>query len=59
MAQEILWGAQKVAKNYTLKDSHTTSFDPLVWRQMYLSTFMFSGEPKVEERNNLTIIHKS
>jgi hypothetical protein len=57
MGREILWGGQKRAKNYNLKENPTTSFDPLVWRRMYLSTFMFSGEPQVEQQNNLTIIH--
>ncbi len=57
MAREIRWGGQKVANNYNLKENPTTSFDPLVWRRMYLSTFMFSGEPRVEEQDKLTIIH--
>ncbi len=57
MAKEIFWGGQKEAGKYTIKDNHTTSFDPMVWRRMYLSTFMFSGEPKVEQKDDLTILH--
>jgi hypothetical protein len=56
MAPEIRWGGQKEASNFVLKDNPTTSFDPLVWRRLYLSTYMFSGEPKVEQQNNLTLI---
>ncbi len=57
MAKEVVWGAQKEAGKYALKENHTTSFDPLVWRRTYLSTFMFSGEPRVEQKDDLTIVH--
>jgi hypothetical protein len=57
MGEVILWGGQKEANNFKLKENHTTAFDPLVWRRTYLSTFMFSGEPKVEQQDGLTIIH--
>ncbi len=57
MSAPFLWGAQKEAGNYNIKDSTTTAFDPLVWRRIYLATFMFKGEPKVEQVNNLIVIH--
>lgn len=57
MAKEVLWGGQKEVGKYALKENHTTSFDPLVWRRTYLSTFMFSGEPRVEQKDDLTIVH--
>ena len=57
MVKEVRWGGQKEAGKYALKENHTTSFDPLVWRRTYLSTFMFSGEPKVEQKGDLTIVH--
>ena len=57
MPKDVLWGQQKEANNYNLKAHNTTSFDPLVWRRMYLSTFMFPGEPKVEQQGKLTVIH--
>ncbi|QLE41598.1 hypothetical protein FD723_15005 [Nostoc sp. C052] len=53
----FLWGAQNKVGNYNLKDNQKTEFDPLVWRRTYLSTFMFKGEPKVEQVNNLIVIH--
>ena len=33
------------------------TFDPLVWRRMDLSTFMFKGEPKVEQVEDQVVIH--
>ncbi|BAY22922.1 hypothetical protein NIES2100_26860 [Calothrix sp. NIES-2100] len=57
MNAPFLWGAQSQVGNYNIKDTQTTQFDPLVWRHTYLSTFMFKGEPLVEQVNNLTVIH--
>lgn len=57
MNAPFLWGAQKEPGNYNIKDSQTTAFDPLVWRRIYLATFMFKGEPKVEQVNHLILIH--
>lgn len=57
MNAPFLWGAQSKVGNYNLKDNQTTVFDPLVWRRIYLATFMFKGEPKVEQVNNLIVIH--
>lgn len=56
VGKEVLWGGQKEPGKYALKENHTTSFDPLVWRRTYLSTFMFSGEPKVEQKDDLTVV---
>jgi len=53
----FLWGAQSKVDNYNLKNNQTTQFDPLVWRRIYLSTFAFKGEPKVQQVNNLVVIH--
>jgi hypothetical protein len=57
MGKAVLWGGQKEVDNYKLKESNTTYFDPLVWRRMYLSTYMFSGEPRIEQKDDLTVIH--
>ncbi|UBF24700.1 hypothetical protein K9N68_23945 [Kovacikia minuta CCNUW1] len=57
VGEEVLWGGQKEAGLYVLKENHLTAFDPLVWRRTYLSTFMFSGEPSVEEKDGLTVVH--
>ncbi|MBE9179142.1 hypothetical protein IQ268_11280 [Oculatella sp. LEGE 06141] len=56
MSQEIRWGGQKEPELYALRENNTTSFAPLVWRRTYLSTFMFSGEPTVEQKDNLTVL---
>ena len=58
MSEGFLWGQQKEAGLYDLKKLHTTVFDPLVWRRLYMSTFMFPSDakPKVEQVKDLTII---
>ncbi|MEH2301109.1 MAG: hypothetical protein V7K88_19435 [Nostoc sp.] len=48
MNAPFLWGAQSKVGNYNIKDSQTTAFDPLVWRRIYLATFMFKGEPQIK-----------
>jgi hypothetical protein len=59
MSSSFRWGGQKEADNYNIQDSETTTFDPYVWRRMYLSTFMFEGNPKVEHLQDTTVIHLS
>jgi hypothetical protein len=57
MAEPLLWGGQKPGKGYRLSDSDTTRFNTLVWRRMYLSLFMFTGEVKVDSSGDFTVIH--
>lgn len=58
MSTEFLWGQQQEEDNLDPKKNHTTIFDPLVWRKMYLSTFMFTDRPSVEQTDSgLTVIH--
>jgi hypothetical protein len=57
MATEVRWGGQKELGHFNLVDSKTTTFNPLVLRRLYLSTYMFSGEPKIEQVDKLTVIH--
>lgn len=47
----IRWGGQKpgVAVGEALDAANVTEFHPLVWRRLYLSTFMFGSEYRVEE----------
>ena len=40
----------------TIEDSTTTRFNPLVWRQMYLSLEMFTGPYRIEEEGNRTLL---
>jgi hypothetical protein len=57
MNEPFWWGGQKpgTGNDYTL--SQRTDFNPLVWRRMYLSTFMFTGEYSIEKTENYTILH--
>ncbi len=57
MHEPFLWGGQRAGKGYRLADSDTTRFNALVWRRMYLSLFMFTGEVKVESSGDFTVIH--
>lgn len=57
MEETILWGQQRETDHINPNEHETTSFNSLVWRRTYLSTFMVSGEPTVEQQKGLTIIH--
>jgi len=57
MSEEILWGQQKEPDHYNLTEHETTIFNPLVWRRTYMSTFMVTDEPRVEEQQGFTVIH--
>jgi hypothetical protein len=57
MDEPFLWGGQKAGKGYRLSDSDTTRFNALVWRRMYLSLFMFTGEVRLESTGDFTVIH--
>jgi hypothetical protein len=57
MLQEVRWGGQKELGHFKLSDSKTTTFNPLVLRRLYLSTYMFTGAPKIEQIEKLTVIH--
>jgi hypothetical protein len=53
----IFWGAQTPGKSYQAEDNQTTRFNTLVWRGMYLSLFMFTGEFQIERMAEYTIVH--
>ena len=55
--EPFLWGGQKAGKGYRLDDSDTTRFNAFVWRRMYLSLFMFTGEVRLETVGDFTVIH--
>ncbi len=57
MSEPFAWGGQRAGKGYRLSDSDTTRFNALVWRRMYLSLFMFTGEVKIESSGDFTVIH--
>lgn len=57
MNEPFFWGSQKAGTGYEYGQSQRTDFNPLVWRRMYLSTFMFPGEYTVEKTADMTILH--
>lgn len=56
MNEPFFWGGQKAGSGYDVTQSQRTDFNPLVWRRMYLSTFMFTGEYKIEKNADTTIL---
>jgi hypothetical protein len=57
MEEPFLWGGQGADKPLDLYENHLTRFNPLVWRKMYASLFMFGSEYKIEARGTQTILH--
>jgi hypothetical protein len=57
MQEPFLWGGQRPGKGYRLSDSDTTRFNALVWRRMYLSLFMFTGDVRIESSGDFVVIH--
>jgi hypothetical protein len=57
MREPFRWGQQSRLWNYDLASFNTTRFNPLVWRRMYLSLFMFSGAFRVEQVGSVTVVH--
>jgi hypothetical protein len=57
MQEPFYWGGQKAGKGYRLSDSDTTRFNAFVWRRMYLSLFMFTGEVRTEVIGEAVVLH--
>jgi hypothetical protein len=59
LADPLLWGGQpKDMKLEEVPDiASLTEFNPRVWRRMYLSTFMFEGEPTAEVAGPYVVVH--
>lgn len=55
----ILWGGQPADKTLdkVMTEASLTSFNPRVWRRMYLSTFMFTGEVYVTQEGKYRVMH--
>ena len=49
-------GGTEMGRGYRL-DKSTTRFNSLVWRKMYLSLFMFTGQYTIEQVADATVIH--
>ena len=56
MAEPFLFGAQVARGAYDFVDRRVTQFNPLVWRKMYLSLEMFTGDYRVEHSSGRTIV---
>jgi heme-binding protein len=57
MREPFLWGGQKTAGDYELENFASNRFNPLAWRKMYLSLFMFDRNFRVERVGGQTILH--
>ena len=57
LVNPFLWGGQLADGEYDISKSKTTRLNSLVYRRMYLSTFMFSGTYTVQTHNGKTVIH--
>jgi hypothetical protein len=57
MAEPFLWGAQGAGKPLDLYENNLTRFNPLVWRKMYASLFMFGSDFRVEVNGAQTLLH--
>jgi hypothetical protein len=56
MREPFLWGGQKAAGDYELENSPSNRFNPLVYRKIYLSLFMFEKNYRVERVGDLAIL---
>ncbi len=57
MREPFLWGGQKAAGDYDLEHFASNRFNPLVYRKMYLSLFMFDKNYRVERIGDQAILH--
>ena len=48
LSDPLYWGGHTAGASYDPADSQLTLFNPLVWRRMYLSLFMFPGPYRIE-----------
>jgi hypothetical protein len=56
MADPFGWGGQKSTETLDLEQSNRTEFNPRIYRRLYLSTFMFTGEHSVQQGPDDTTI---
>jgi hypothetical protein len=58
-SETILWGGQPADKTLdkVIDEASLTAFNPRVWRRMYLSTFMFTGEAYVTQEGKYRVLH--
>jgi hypothetical protein len=56
MREPFIWGGQEKAGDYDLEHVASNRFNPLTWRKMYLSLFMFDQNYRVERVGDQTIL---
>jgi hypothetical protein len=56
MEEPFLWGGQGADKPLDLYENHLTRFNPLVWRKMYASLFMFGSDFRIEQSGSQTLL---
>ncbi|HWO17378.1 MAG TPA: hypothetical protein VNO30_01335 [Kofleriaceae bacterium] len=56
MEEPFLWGAQSADKPLDLYQNNVTRFNPLVWRKMYASLFMFGSDFRIEQSGTQTLL---
>src|SRR4051812_38780684 len=58
MREPFLWGGQKAGTSFHPEESPMNRFNVLVWRRMYLSLMMFTGDRSIEQTSDgLTVVH--
>ena len=57
MREPFLWGHQGKAGDFDPEHFDSNRFNPLVYRKMYLSLFMFDGTYRIERLPERTVIH--
>jgi hypothetical protein len=56
MREPFIWGGQQQGAGYRL-EMGTNKFNARVWRRLYLSTFMFGTDYKIEQVADYTVLH--
>jgi len=56
MEEPFLWGGQGAGKPVDLYENNLTRFNPLVWRKMYASLFMFGKDFRIESNGTQTVL---
>jgi hypothetical protein len=56
MTDPFEWGGQSATENLELEKDNRTKFNPRIWRRLYLSTFMFPGDFRIEPDGDTSIV---
>jgi hypothetical protein len=58
MREPFMWGGLKAGASFHPEESSLTKFNVFVWRRMYLSLMMFTGQRRIEQTaDGLTVVH--